>query len=349
MNNFDLNIERLIKTFEKINFWFVKSGNGFYKFLQPCQHPHYRSGDSWCEELGVSEKTFRKYFSQICEQHPNKKSFYLSKDPFNSKPFASFHDRITKKTYYFGSIPNIKDFCKKICFYKETKNFTPQFRLDSESNIHKSKDIYIPPKSPKKPSKREGELFLKKEEMQKAQILVDIWKKETKNLIAVPKISQNFAKKILDFLKNKMKNSIENWKRYCKSIGSSKFLMGEISNFKAWLIWILKDEVLQSVQKGLYGIQIRFSFDEKEREDEIKEIVNEEIKKTKCEKVRKAKEGIIFKLGFKVFYSWFIKNISFFYRDGSVFIETLDRFTHDWIKQRYANSLTGINISMGSI
>ena len=30
----------------------------FYKFKAPCDHPAYTVGDSWCEELGFSQKEF---------------------------------------------------------------------------------------------------------------------------------------------------------------------------------------------------------------------------------------------------------------------------------------------------
>lgn len=33
-------------------------GEAFYKFMEPCSHPRYREGDSWCEELGFTRSEF---------------------------------------------------------------------------------------------------------------------------------------------------------------------------------------------------------------------------------------------------------------------------------------------------
>ena len=44
---------------QQIAFWSDnKKGEPFYKFKQPCNHPLYEEGDSWCEELGFSRHEF---------------------------------------------------------------------------------------------------------------------------------------------------------------------------------------------------------------------------------------------------------------------------------------------------
>ncbi len=44
---------------QQIIYWWIKSKRRpFYKFNQPCDHPHYRTGDSWLEELGMGRSEF---------------------------------------------------------------------------------------------------------------------------------------------------------------------------------------------------------------------------------------------------------------------------------------------------
>lgn len=43
---------------QQMIYWYTKSGGAFYKFIKPCPHKLYQHGDSWCEELGFSEKEF---------------------------------------------------------------------------------------------------------------------------------------------------------------------------------------------------------------------------------------------------------------------------------------------------
>jgi hypothetical protein len=35
-----------------------KGKDSFYKFIEPCEHPKYNKGDSWCEELNWTKKEF---------------------------------------------------------------------------------------------------------------------------------------------------------------------------------------------------------------------------------------------------------------------------------------------------
>ncbi len=42
----------------QIMYWAKKTGNHFYKFRNSCDHKLYKSGDSWCEELGFTGHEF---------------------------------------------------------------------------------------------------------------------------------------------------------------------------------------------------------------------------------------------------------------------------------------------------
>jgi len=45
--------------------WKQKGKQPFYKFTKPCAHNFYVEGDSWCEELGTTEKQFTNALKSI--------------------------------------------------------------------------------------------------------------------------------------------------------------------------------------------------------------------------------------------------------------------------------------------
>lgn len=54
---------------QRILWRFERNGREpFYKFKEPCKHPAYRVGDSWCEELGFSRAEFDSARSTIAEK-----------------------------------------------------------------------------------------------------------------------------------------------------------------------------------------------------------------------------------------------------------------------------------------
>lgn len=85
---------------DRLEYWFTKYQEGFYKFLEPCNHPCYRSGDSWEEEVGLTRRLFNKAFDLIGVRYKSKTAFLDATDPFQGKPYASYHDRKTNRTHF---------------------------------------------------------------------------------------------------------------------------------------------------------------------------------------------------------------------------------------------------------
>jgi hypothetical protein len=59
----------------QLEYGFVSDPAGFYKFLKPCSHSCYQPGDSWTEELSITEKEFRSAFKKIGTTFHSKKQF----------------------------------------------------------------------------------------------------------------------------------------------------------------------------------------------------------------------------------------------------------------------------------
>ena len=87
---------------QQLEYWFAKYPKGFYKYLTPCPNIRtYNSGDSWLEELNFSRKEFHGAFDKIGVRYQSKKDYINQKDPFQGKYYCSYHDKISRQTWYF--------------------------------------------------------------------------------------------------------------------------------------------------------------------------------------------------------------------------------------------------------
>ena len=66
----------------RLQLYFESGGfmNGFFKFLEPCNHASYRKGKSWTEELGFSAKEFNTAFENIGVTYYSKKEYDAAKE-----------------------------------------------------------------------------------------------------------------------------------------------------------------------------------------------------------------------------------------------------------------------------
>ena len=86
---------------QQLDYWFENHPEGFYKFLLPSDHPAYKSGDSWTEELGMSKDEFRTAFDKIGHRYKSKSEHDKAEDKFQGKFYCSYVDRRSNLTYYF--------------------------------------------------------------------------------------------------------------------------------------------------------------------------------------------------------------------------------------------------------
>jgi hypothetical protein len=86
---------------QQLDYWFEGHPRGFYKFLLPSEHPAYKDGDSWTEELGMSKDEFRTAFDKIGIRYKSKSEFDQTVDKFQGRFYCSYVDRRSNLTYYF--------------------------------------------------------------------------------------------------------------------------------------------------------------------------------------------------------------------------------------------------------
>ncbi len=344
--------------FKQLNFWHSKSGDGFYKFLAPCEHPWYRKGDSWCEELKVTENTLRKYLKTLCASYSSKKSFGEKLDPFEGKPFASYFDRLRKITFYFQN-PHLPMKTSKKS-RGEQKNLAVNCGSDCVSIVtDKTNNSLYPPKSPLDQNskkevgslnllkiKKEGRGDLDKKSWETVQRMVRVWKEKTEGAVPTPKITEHFAKKLLSAFKTQFSNSLDLWTSYCESVSSSEFLMGKVGTFKAWLVWVIREETVAKIKQGALGIKKTFrsakEIIKNSRSDLEKQIEGLQESQT----LKNLRLTLLEKVGAGGYGSWFSGTL-FKEHEYQVLLKGQSAFAAEQISTKYGSLLKNLCANVG--
>lgn len=341
---------------DQMEFWFQKKPSGFYKFLKPCQHRWYKPGDSWCEQLKISENTFRKYQDFLCTSYASKTLFDEQSDPFQGKPYACYFDRLRKITVYFRNhsladqltrekILNLN--CASVCVW---------------NNTDFNKNIKYPPKSPlKAKADREGGRLIQKNYKKNnltplspslndvAEKMREIWVEATKDHIRTPKLSGHFAQKLLEALKTFFQNSLERWKAYCKKISSSDFLMGKRGTFQAWLIWVIREDTIHKVRAGGYGLPA----EEQEPEhgitnfaEKAQELIHKQIRPVKAkDNLLKRLTELKERVGAASYISWFSDCVIKQDGDGTWLDFThMGGFQREYVREKFSDVLKELQL-----
>jgi hypothetical protein len=279
--------DRATLILEKIEFFFSKQPNGFYKFIEPCSHRLYKKNDSWSEELGCDRKCFTRSWEKIAFRHKSRRAFNEAIDKFEGKLYASFYDRNRNQMFFIRNHEVANETLKE--FYtpkkskikkddtqaKKTSNSLAYEPLRNGHSGRSDMDVKMTPSELFKNNSHASNEIIKK--------MIEIWtaivqegrgdKIELKGKI-VP-----FLRKALA---DKFNNCLQKWKDYCINIACSKYLMGEKTSWKADLEWSLKFESIRKVLSGnYYGIGDR---NRKLTPEELEE------KEKQLEEQKKAKE-----------------------------------------------------------
>lgn len=89
-------------------------------------------------------------------------------------------------------------------------------------------------------------------------VMIQIWNKVFECSLQPIRVHKTHKTKAIlcNLFKSHFNSNLEQWREYAVKVNSSKFLMGEIessSNFKASWGWLIKEEVIEKVQNGVYG------------------------------------------------------------------------------------------------
>lgn len=210
--------------------------------------------------------------------------------------------------------------------YKETETTAKTTTNNSLSKISKVSNSFILSKGNSLDKTKEGE---RENEMLK------IWNEvvEIKNETVI-KLTTKREKLLNTRFKEFFNNDISEWQDFCKRITSSKFLMGEITNFKVSFDWVLKEENIIKILENNYGINNNVI-----AKNAIEAIENELEAEINNPIWRAAREELKKQLGEGTFKSWIskldFKNIS----DQTVYFIAPTNFIKDWITTNYSEEI----------
>ena len=296
--------------FDRLEYWFSRIKNQFYKFIKPCDHPLYKEGDSWEEELGLSPKAFRNAFDLIGIRYKSKTEFNTAEDPFKGKLFAYYQDRQSKKTIFVrnNKLLNVwyENLKEKIAVLtqkinakikaKVTKNSenppreAPKGCPHVRATIDKQKSLSSEKKRGLNSSKEKNNKNVTGETSQTVLDMKDIWIDVIGDK-GLTSFTPNVAEKALKALEANFQGSLKQWRAHCLKIASSKFLMGEKDNtsFEIKFFYAISGKFVNELNEGKYELNTR----ETKESPLIRDIEN----KTKflLEKI-KNKEQILYRI-----------------------------------------------------
>jgi hypothetical protein len=97
--------------------------------------------------------------------------------------------------------------------------------------------------------------------------------------------NQKNQRTLLHLYKTAFNSDLDNWREYALKVNSSQFLMGEKktkNNFKAVFSWLIKEETIEKIQNGEYGVgdrELDMNNVSKNIEEKKEEVVNKMDKK----------------------------------------------------------------------
>lgn len=125
---------------QQMIYWYTKSDGAFYKFIKPCPHKLYQHGDSWCEELGFSEKEFNTAMTIL-----------------KKLGVASSKTDMTRVTYYDLDVPILRKLLNGVYVNAETEDRQPpKEHLDIDQAFAETTGQILGKDNTPQPPKREA-------------------------------------------------------------------------------------------------------------------------------------------------------------------------------------------------
>jgi DnaA-like protein len=238
-----------------------------------------------------------------------------------------------------SSVPKCPDGGDKMAYsiYKATETTTktttfPSLNANFESNIKTQKLLL---------ERGNKTINLKTKISSK---MLDIWSKlveeERKGEAQKLKLTEKRLKYLSSVLSQNFNGDIDQWSSFCETIASSKFLMGEITSFKATLDWVLLEKNLQKILDGNYTIGDREVFSCIGNYAQTKKEIIEEITREHTPvEWKEFKSKVLIEVGEETYRSWFSKLEFVGYSDRKLKIKALTGFIKQWIEDKYSDTL----------
>jgi hypothetical protein len=316
-----LGCDRATLIFDRLEFYSKKQPDGFYKFLEPNSHKLYKEGESWAELLRCHRTSFWRSFKLIGKKHKSQWAFEAAKDKFEGKLYASYYDRLNNRMFFIRNDEAVDELFAKIqpgvnptmVPEKNKENSQPSpGKISDQDSVPTEQDA----RSHKEAKKTSSELFKNNSYASNEIVkkMIDIWTalvEEGRGQISLTRQRITFLRKAFT---DRFDSCLDKWKKYCVRIASSKFLMGEVNDFKADIDWALKFANIQKVFEGRYGIGKRAIKVELPRIEEIEEEI---FNTDESQEIKDFRKLSLKTVGNAMYISYF-KNLSVEFREEGI-------------------------------
>lgn len=300
----------------------------------------YNTYDQWLEQFPFWSITTIKRAIISLEKKGIVISSSFNKDKFNKTKWYSinyevlgeFVDRADGSDQNDTSVKSKRpNSCVKLTQSYKTAETTTEITTDNTLSL-KSECISVKPKLNSSNSNAKDE---------REKEMINIWNEVIEGGKGIKTHLTEKRTFILGLrLKEYFEEDILLWKEFCKKVTTSKFLMGEVTNFKVQLDWVLNEDKLIKILENSYGIGDREIFISN---DSIAEY-EEEIKDPFWLEARKKLEVA---LGHGTFSSW-IKQLRFqAISEETIFFIAHTEFIKDWVVRNYSEDIKNILKSSG--
>lgn len=170
--------------------------------------------------------------------------------------------------------------------------------------------------------------------LQREKTMIQIWNEVVEQNKRKVELTPSRINKLNKILSNHFKNDTSLWQNFCHTTMKSKFLRGEVTNFKINLDWLLKSPNLKKVMDGNYHRNEELLEKQNEPIDQI--TITNEIHKLNAPNGWKNILLILMeKRGIQTFCAWFKKNEFIRFENGILEIKAFSKFAEQWINTHY--------------
>ena len=139
------------------------------------------------------------------------------------------------------------------------KNIFKSLNKEFDSQINKLTEKRVDKKLNYKNENKETASKISNKQLKKVKEMKDVWKKVFEYSVNPIKAYMNRSNEnmLYRLIEEKFEGDIDKWKEYACKVNSSKFLMGEKKtkkDFKASFAWLIKEETVDKINAGEYGI-----------------------------------------------------------------------------------------------
>ena len=348
--------ENSAKVITRLEYWFSKYQDGFYKFIEQCDSALCRAGDTWSEEIGLARKAFNKAFEQIGVRYSSKTAYLHAEDKFQGKMYASYYDRKTNRMYYVRNHALVNEIFQKFMDRILTKKDKSNKIKDSSSSLgrysndQKGQSFVRTSKFLKQINTSNPHIPQKDNSVQTkdgVDEIIKIWNGFIPEQLQIANISTKTQNSLVSLIKNNLNNNLDLWKNMCREISSNDFLMGKSSKsgWKLDINWLSNPANFQKILAGNYGIKPdNITHVEVSEKDYLDKIASQEAD----QKVADFRKKLLQFAKVPSYKSWFdTTHISWQEREGAFIFSSVSSFWKDYVETnfKWLNDL-GANIEI---